>query len=198
MMKKLILSTVLFLAGMVFTACEPAASNSGNATANAANKPASNSATAPAGDTAAAEAEVKKLIDATQAALSKNDADAMEKIYGDNYMTVNIDGSVQNKKERLEAIRTGGVKYDAFAFSDQTIRVNPEGTGAIVISKLTLKGTFKGKPMDGNYRVTGIYSKTKDGWKLVGSQTTDIAAGADTPKTDDNMAEANSNKPANK
>jgi ketosteroid isomerase-like protein len=164
---------------------------------NTANKPANTAAntTASAPNNAAAEAEIKKLMDTTQAALSKNDADAMEKVYADNYMTVNHDGSVQNRAERLSFLRSGDVKYNAFAFSDSNIRVNPEGNGAITITKLTVKGTFKGKPMDGTYRVTGIYSKTKDGWKLAGSQSTRIE-GAEPAKTDADKADETKTAPA--
>jgi len=176
-MKEIILTVAIFaVSALTLTSCGgPTANNAtANNTTSNANKAAANTSAAPAGDAASAEADVRKVIDTTQTALSKNDADAMDKIYAENYMTVNQDGSVQNRAERLAALRSGAVKYDAFAFSDINIRANPEGTGAISISKLTLKGTFKGKPMDGVYRVTGIYAKTKDGWRLVGSQTTKI------------------------
>ena len=194
-MKRLILTLfATTITTVLLSACGAPAGN--NTATNNANKPANaNATTAPAADTAAAEAEIKKVIDATQSALSKNDADAMDKIYADNYMTVNQDGSVQTRAERLAALRSGQVKYESFGFSDVNVRVNPEGNGAVTISKLTLKGTFKGKPMDGDFRVTGIYSKTRDGWKLAGSQTTRIEVGGSEPaKTDEKKPEANANK----
>jgi len=199
-MKEIILTiTICATAALIFTACGgPAANNGGTNTANSGtNKSTANNSSAPAGDAAGAEAEIRKILDTTQAALSKNDADAMEKIYSDNYMTVNQDGSVQNRAERLAALRSGAVKYDAFAFSDINIRVNSEGNGAIAIDKLTLKGTFKGRPMDGVYRVTGVYAKTKDGWRLAGSQTTKIEGSAEPDKTDkpvDKQPAANTKK----
>ena len=191
-MKHILMTLMISAAALIFTGCgESAANNTGS---NNSNRLASSAATnantvaAPAGDKAAAESEVRKIIDATQAALAKNDADAMEKIYSDNYMTVNQDGSVQNRAERLAALRSGDVKYDSFAFSDINIRVGRSAEGAITISKLTLKGSFKGKPMDGVYRVTGIYGKMQDGWRLVGSQTT---------KIDEAAASATDNKGSN-
>lgn len=191
------LSALLFLCAVnavIFTGCGAPAGN--NTSANTANKPANtanaaNTATAPAGDTAAAEAEVKKLMDTAQTALAKNDADAMEKIYADNYMLVNLDGSVQTKAERLAALRSGDAKYTAFSYSEPNIRVNPEGTGAVVIAKLAMKGMMKGKAMDGDYRVTQVYSKTKDGWKQVSAQATKIEGVSAPAKTE-------SNKPTDK
>lgn len=168
----------------------------GNATNKPANAASNSNAAAP--NNAAVEAEVKKLMDAAAAALAKNDADAMDKIYNDNYMLVNIDGSVQNKAERLASLRSGDAKYTAFAYSDVNIRVKPEGDAAVVIAKLTMKGTFKGKPTDGDYRVTQIYGKTKDGWKQISAQATKIEAAAEPAKTDDKKTEANKAAPANK
>src|SRR4051812_18356216 len=154
------------LAALMLSACGAPAGN--NAAANNSVKPANaaanNTAAAPAADPKAAEAEIKKLMDDGAAALGKNDADPMDKIYADTYMLVNIDGSVQTKAERLAALRSGEAKYSAFAYSEPSIRVNPEGTGAVAIAKLAMKGTFKGKPTDGDYRVTQVYAKTKDGW----------------------------------
>ena len=184
-MKKLFL-TILMLVGasFMFTSCgAPAANNAGNA----GNKPANaaNTATAPATDHTADEAAVKKVLTDISTSLSKNDADAMDKIYGDNYMLVNIDGSVQNKAERLASMRSGEVKYESFAYDDSNFRFNPEGTGAIAITRTTMKGTFKGKPMDGTYRGTLVFSKTKDGWKLVSAQASKIEAGAEPAKAND-------------
>ena len=121
----------------------------------------------------------------------------MEKIYADNYMLVNIDGSVQTKAERLAALRSGDTKYSAFAYSEPNIRITPGGDEAVVIAKLAMKGTMKGKPQDGDYRVTQVYSKTKDGWKQISAQATKIEAATEPAKTVDKKAEpANTAKPA--
>lgn len=191
--------TVLVAASFLLISCgEQGTGNNANKPANAVNAANANTS----GNTAAAEADIKKLMDTTQAALGKNDADAMEKVYADNYMLVNIDGSVQNRAERMASLKSGESKYDSFAYSEPNIRINPEGNGAVVIAKLTMKGMFKGKPMDGTYRVTHVYSKTKDGWKLASAQATKIEA-AFSVKADDKNAEGNkpaaaSNAPANK
>jgi ketosteroid isomerase-like protein len=180
MRKSILTLAVVAAATMLSISCaDQGAGNVANKPANTTNTTNTNSAAS----SATAEAEVKKIIDTTQAALSKNDADAMDKIYADNYMTVNQDGSTQTRAERLAALRSGDTKYDSFTFSDTNIRVNPDGNSAIAITKLVLKGMFKGKSMDGTYRVTGIYNKTKDGWKLAGSQSTRIEADSTQPET---------------
>lgn len=197
-MKRVFFVTATFIVSSFFiVSCgEQGAGNAGNKPANAANTANANTAA----NSAAAEADIKKLMDTAQAALAKNDADAMDKIYGDNYMLVNLDGSVQTRAERLAALRSGDAKYTAFAYSEPNIRVNPEGNGAVVIVKLAMKGTFRGKPTDGDYRVTQVYSKTKDGWKQVSAQATKIEGGSAPAKMEEKKPEANkpSAPPANK
>lgn len=199
MRKIFLVFSMLIVASLLLVSCgEPGAGNAGNKPANAANSANNATAAAPA-NAAAAEAEIKKLMDTAQTALAKNDADAMDKIYGDNYMLVNLDGSVQTRAERLAALRSGDAKYTAFSYSDANIRVNPEGTGAVVIAKLSMKGMMRGKPTDGDYRVTQVYSKTKDGWKQVSAQATKIEGGSEPAKTDEKKPEANkAPAPANK
>ena len=183
-MKRILLALMTVVVASFFNACgEPAANKPANNSAPANNTAANTTATA--ADTAAAEAEIKKLMDTTQAALAKNDADAMDKVYHEQYMLVNIDGSVQSRAERMASLRSGDVKYTAFSYTEPNIRVNPEATGAIVIAKLSMKGTFKGKPSDGEYRVTHVYRKTKDGWRLVTAQATKIEGGTTPAKADE-------------
>src|SRR5947209_15349145 len=109
MRKFILLATTLCSGALILAGCGAPAGNTGPAanngpagnTANANKAAAANTGTASASDMAAAEAAVKKLMDDAATALSKNDADAMDKIYNDNYMLVNTDGSVQTKAERL-------------------------------------------------------------------------------------------------
>jgi ketosteroid isomerase-like protein len=198
-MNKLFVMISIAMSAVLLTAScgAPAANNTaGNGNTNKPANAANTTTAAPAGDNSAAQAEVKKLMDAAEVALAKNDADAMEKIYADTYMLVNLDGSVQNKAERLAALRSGDTKYSSFAYSEPNFRFNAEGTGVIVIAKLSMKGTAKGKPIDGDYRITQVYRKMPDGWKQITAQATKIEGGAESPKTpaNTNTNTANANK----
>lgn len=152
------------------------ATNSNNANGN---KAAANTAAAPAADNAAAAAEVKKLVSDYAAFMAKNDADAYDKILSDNFMFVSNDGSVQTKAERVASMKSGSTKYETLTYDDVNVRVNAEGNGAVVIAKATVKGTNSGKPIDSTVRVTQVWSKMKDGWKLASLQATDIKGGDD-------------------
>ncbi len=127
---------------------------------------------------AAIETDIKKLVSETAAALAKNDAAALDKMYADNYMLVNLDGSVQNKADRLASLKSGDTKFDSFTYDEVNVRSNPEGTGAIVIARATATGMNKGKKIDGTVRVTQVWRKTADGWRQVTGQATQITGGS--------------------
>ena len=188
MRKMFLVLATMVVASFIFTACEPAANTT------TANKPvnAGNNATTGA-SSVAVEAEIKKLVTDTAAALAKNDADALDKMYAENYMLVNLDGSVQSKADRIASFRSGDTKFESFAYDEVNVRTNPEGTGAVVISRATAKGTNKGQAIGGTVRVTQVWSKTKDGWKQVSGHATQIT-GAATNTTAANTT--NANRPA--
>jgi len=187
-MKRIILSiTTLIVAAFMFTSCGAPAAN--NAAANNSNKPAANTATAPAADAAAIEADLKKLVTEYAASTSKNDVAAYEKATTDNFMFVSNDGSVYTKAQRVDSMKSGATKYDSLTYDDLNVRVNAEGNGAVVIGKATVKGTNMGKPIDETVRVTQVWSKTKDGWKMASLQATNITAKADDKKADEKKPE---------
>ena len=188
-MRKVILVLAMLITASLLAACDSPATNNGtNKPANVAN----NSAPAPTANSAAVEADIKKVVSDTAAALAKNDAAALEKLYADNYMLVNLDGSVQNKTDRLASIRSGDTKFDSFTYDEVNVRSNPEGTGAVVIARATATGMNKGRKTEGTIRVTQVWSKTKDGWRQVSGQATQITAAAAAPAS--NTAAANSDK----
>ena len=153
-----------------------------------ANAPANNANANAAPNTAATEADIKKLVGDMSAALGKNDADALAKLYSDNYVFVGPDGAVATKAERLASMKSGDTKFESVVYSDMTVRVNPENTGAVVVGKVTVKGKNLGKSADGEYRFTQVWSKGKDGWQVVSAQSTRIAAAT--------LAKPEANKPA--
>lgn len=173
-MRKFLVLAMLTTASFLI-ACAPAANNSSNAVkpANVAN--AANTSNTNAGaNTAAIESDIKKAVADMAASLQKGDAAAFEKLYTPNYMFVGPDGRVATGPERIASMKSGETKYESITYDEITVRSNAEGTGAVSISRATVKGRNMGKPVDGQYRVTHVWSKTADGWRLASGQTTAI------------------------
>ncbi len=170
-MKKIFLViTLLIAASFILVSCNGAANNTATVTNNA--KSNTNVATNTTSSSATSEADIRKLVADAATALNKNDAAALEKIYADDYSLINIDGSVQNRADRLASIKSGDLKYESFSYSDVNVRVY--GDTAVVTAIAAIKSTNKGKPLDGKFRVTQVDVKTKDGWRMVNAQTTEI------------------------
>jgi len=187
MRKMFFVLAVLTAASFIFTACEPAANTT---TANRPANMANNAMTTAPVNTAAIETDIKKMIADVYAALAKNDVDALDKFYGDTYTLVDLDGSVKSKAERFAELRSGDVKFESISADEISVRVNPEGTGAVSIARATTKATNKGVATGGQVRVTTVWSKTKDGWKTVSAQATRITGPA-TSSVASNTANAN-------
>lgn len=203
-MNRIILTlTMLIAASLMITSCESPTANNSSGNKPASNA-ASNAAAAPAANSAAIETDIKKLANDGVAAVLKSDADALDKLWADNYMFVAQDGTVSTKAQRIESMKSGQTKIESLAYDEMSVRSNPEGTGAVLIGRVTVKGTNMGKPVDGQLRATQVWSKTKDGWRQVSGQVTTITAAAAGPaKADDKKAEekkpdaaANTAKPA--
>lgn len=196
MRKIFLVSTMLVMASLLMVSCgDPGAGNAGNAGNKPANA-ANNAATAPA-NAAAIETEVKKMANDGVAAILKNDTAALDKLWADNYEFIGQDGVVSTKAQRIDSMKSGQSKIETLSYDEMSVRSNPEGTGAILIGRVTVKGTNLGKPVSGQMRFTQVWAKTKDGWRAVHGQVTPIAAGApagDTKPADSNTA-ANTAKP---
>ena len=191
-MSKILLMAMLSFSALFMNSCANSGANS------AANKPAntatsstgaSNStAAAPAANAAQIETDLRKMTTDMAASLNKNDVSVMENLYADNYMFVGQDGIVSTKAERVHSMKKGETKYDSISYDVKSVRSNPEGNGAIVISTVTVKGTNMGKPIDGKLIVTHVWSKTKDGWRMVNGQVTPIATAKAETKASDTSA----------
>ncbi len=184
-MKRMSLSISLLLAAsFLLVSCgAPAANNANAKPANAAN-----TATAPAADKTATDAEIKKMMDDFVAALNKGDAEALNKMYSDDYTLIDQNGAVQTKAARMEAIKSGKMKMEGMKLEDLKIKTNPAGDGAVATGHVTGKTTMDGKSEDRNSMVTWVMGKMKDkGWQFINAQITDIKAGA--AKPDDKKAD---------
>lgn len=183
-MKSIFFASMTLIIASIFIACgdQGGSNKPANAPANTAN---ANTAAAQPVDAAAIEADIKKLVTEYAAAMVKSDVAAFEKTTSDNFMFVSNDGSIQTRAERITSMKTGATKYESLTYDDLNVRVNAEGNGAVVIGKATVKGMNMGKPIDGVNRVTQVWSKTKDGWKMTSLQATPLTAKSDDKKVDD-------------
>lgn len=120
-----------------------------------------------------AEQAVRQTLDELYAALGRNDAAALDRIYADDYTLVNEEGVITAKAPRLAAIKSGEMKYESISFVDPVIRVH--GETAVATYRVSVKARSKNQDINAPVFVTATFVKTKGGWKLLAAQATRIA-----------------------
>ena len=105
-----------------------------------------------------------------QAAVKRNDADAMARILADDFILVLGNGTVVDRAALLAQARSGRIQY---ALQDeepgtQTVRV--WGDTAVITALLALRGTQDGRSFDRRLWFSDTYVRTPTGWRYAFGQ----------------------------
>ena len=118
------------------------------------------------------EQAVRQLLNELYAALGRNDAAALDRIYADDYTLVNESGVLTTKAPRLASIKSGELKFESVRFDELNVRLY--GKTAVATYHATFKAQSKGQDIGGQSRVTLTLVKIKGRWQLVAAQGTRI------------------------
>ncbi|HZQ67648.1 MAG TPA: nuclear transport factor 2 family protein [Terriglobales bacterium] len=119
------------------------------------------------------EEQIKKLEMDRAAAVLKADMDTLDKQTADDYSLININGEMSDKKQMMDAIKSGGIKLTQDDISDMKVRVY--GNTAVVTGKADVKGTMGGKDATGQAMFTRVYVKKGGKWQTVALQQTKMS-----------------------
>lgn len=118
-------------------------------------------------------AEIQKIVadldTAYQAAVERNDAEAMDRILADDFVLVTGKGMTFTKADLLQDARQKTVIYERQVDTQQTVRVWGRDT-AVVTALLWLKGTSEGKPIERKLWFSDTYVRTPSGWRYAFGQ----------------------------
>jgi hypothetical protein len=84
-------------------------------------------------------------------------------------------GFVLDKHQWVERYRTGGLRYEELNLDD--VETRTYGDTAIAIAKWTRQGALGDRRVDGDFRVTQIFRRDGDDWRVAGIHLSPIAAG---------------------
>jgi len=130
-------------------------------------------AAAPGAARAAAAADretVAKLDVEYQAAVKRNDAEAMGRILAEDFVLVLGNGKTYTRRELLDSARAGEVVYERQEEDEGTQTVRVWGDTAVVTARLWVKGTRAGAGFDRRLWFSDTYVRTADGWRYVFGQ----------------------------
>lgn len=120
------------------------------------------------------EAAARQLLSDVASALTKSDADALEKLYADDFTLINPMGILMTKSQSLGGIRSKAVKFETFVHDDLKIRIYQNSAVATALVRVT--GTNNGKDMATTSRNTMVLVKINGKWRLAATQATATAA----------------------
>ena len=125
-------------------------------------------------DDSATEQEVRNALEKYRMALTQRDAAALKQIWADNYTFINGAGEILTKDQRLANLASGATALDTISMGND-VKVRVYGNDAAVsTSRVTIKGKYSGKSVNGDFQSMTVCVKTSGGWQLVANQVTPI------------------------
>jgi uncharacterized protein (TIGR02246 family) len=119
-----------------------------------------------------AEKELVGIEHAWKQAIVKRDAAALQRLYADEYMSIDQEGMTWNKKQDIAIDTAGASRLSAIKLDDFKVRFY--GDVAIVTGRDSATGTIHGSAAKAQTRFTDVFVKRDGRWQCIHSQTTRI------------------------
>ena len=113
-----------------------------------------------------------RMEEAWDAALLKADVAALEKIYAEEYLSIDPEGNVLDRKQDLAEVASGVFKAEVLALSD--LRVREYGPMAITTGIIAVKAIYKGEQIDKRHRFTDVWVRRDGRWQCVSAHGSTI------------------------
>jgi len=119
------------------------------------------------------EEQIRDLGERWARAQVDGDIDTLGDLLGGGFQLVGPLGFVLSKEQWLAQFRSGALRIASLDWDE--VEVRTFGDTAIAVGRETQRGTFQGRPADGQFRVTQVAVRLPDRWVLVGLHLSPIA-----------------------
>jgi len=113
-------------------------------------------------------ARVLALDNSWNRALETNDTKAMDMLLSDNFVSIDIDGSIQSKREFLASLKTTNYQAPSQAVTEQS-KVDVYGNSALVLGIFRTQTKEKGRTVTRRERFLDTWVNLNGTWKCVAS-----------------------------
>jgi len=115
------------------------------------------------------EKAVLQTLNEMAIALRSNNVNALDKLYADDYTSINQRGAIITKTTRLASIKSGHLKYEFFNYENMKVRFYDNTAIVNALIKAKIRG-------EDAVTVLATLTLTKNGenWQVVAAQATDI------------------------
>ena len=122
------------------------------------------------GDQSRAEAEIRQIVkDLAVGQRSKPDTKELERLYADEFTSINASGQVQNKAAIIAARMSGRISAQSYELEEIAIQIY----GDMAIAKTSAR--IEGNTASGRFRHLRVFIKRDGRWQIVATQMTKIA-----------------------
>lgn len=122
-----------------------------------------------------AEEEVRKLEREWLDAYEKNDAEAMDRIVGENFQITFPDGSRQTKPQLMSMIKAGRKGQAPPRFYTEDVQSRAYGDTVVLMGRVIAEFQRDGKTVKDVSRYTDTYVKLNGRWQVVASHLSNAA-----------------------
>ena len=113
-------------------------------------------------------AHVLALDNSWNRALETNDTKALDLLLADSFVSIDVDGSMQTKREFLASLKVSGYQAPAQSITEQS-KVDVYGDSAVVYGVFRTQSGHKGKPVTRRERFLDTWVNVNHTWKCVAS-----------------------------
>jgi len=113
-------------------------------------------------------ARVLALDNSWNRALETNDAKALDLLLAESFVSVDIDGSIQTKREFLTGLKASGYQAPSQAVTEQS-KADVYGESAVVVGIFRTQTAHKGKSVTRRERFVDTWVKINNTWRCVAS-----------------------------
>ncbi len=121
-----------------------------------------------------AEQAIRQTMTELFSALNRGDADAAGRIYTDDYQIVMENGKTVTKAERLEAMRSGALKFQSVAFDN--LRIRQYGNAAVATFRNSGRSNALGSEQENNSVGTVTLINNGGRWQVASAHLTKPSA----------------------
>jgi ketosteroid isomerase-like protein len=172
-MKILLCTIILTIVLLSLSACT---ATSQKATAS----PATTEAAAPE-NAAKIEQEIINLENEECELVIKRDVARLEQMLADDHFSTDFNGKVYDKAGSLAQFKNDPSQWDSLTNSEYKVRIY--GDTVVVTFLTTGSGKMNGQPIKGQARITDVWMKQKNQWKLAVTQGTIVEGSVVTGKS---------------
>jgi ketosteroid isomerase-like protein len=113
-------------------------------------------------------AHVLALDNSWNRALETKDTKALDMLLADTFVSIDIDGSIETKREFLASLKAPDYQAPAQAVTEQS-NVDVYGDSAVVVGVFRTQSTHKGKPITRRERFVDTWVNLNHTWRCVSS-----------------------------